>query len=91
MTRLVERLEHVKEVAVLTQETWNATTQNQTNRIVKVLAGITFVLTVPMLIGTYFGMNVRGIPEHWGFWPIVVFSTLLTVPLYFIAKKSDWI
>ena len=91
MTRLVERLEHVKEVAVLTQETWNATTQNQTNKVVKLLTGITFVMTVPMLIGTFFGMNLDGIPKGWGFWPVTFFSTALTVPLYMIAKRFDWL
>src|SRR5688500_2908166 len=52
LTRLVERLDQVKEVVVRTQETWNATTQSQTNEVVKLLTGYTIVLTVPMLIGT---------------------------------------
>lgn len=91
MTRLVERLEHVKEVAVLTQETWNATTQNQTNKIVKLLTGYTIVLTVPMLIGTFFGMNFeRGFPD-WNFWWVVAGSAGLMVPLYVLAKKFDWL
>jgi magnesium transporter len=90
MTRLAERLEHVKEVAVLTQETYNATLQNQTNRTVKLLAGVTFVVTIPMLIGTFFGMNLPGIPE-WNFWYVTLGAAGLMMPLYGLAKKWDWL
>lgn len=92
MTRLVERLEHVKEVAVLTQETWNATTQNQTNRVVKLLTGYTIVLTVPMLIGTFFGMNLpQGFPVEWNFWWVVAGSVGLMLPLYWFARRYGWL
>lgn len=90
MTRLAERLEHVKEVAVLTQETYNATLQNQTNRTVKLLAGVTFVVTIPMLIGTFFGMNLDGIPD-WDFWTVALGASALMLPLYLMAKKWDWL
>lgn len=92
MTRLVERLEHVKEVAVLTQETWNATTQNQTNKIVKLLTAYTIVLTVPMLIGTFFGMNLSvGFPSQWNFWWVVLISVMLMFPLLYAAKRFEWL
>lgn len=90
MTRLAERLEHVKEVAVLTQETYNATLQNQTNRTVKLLAGVTFVVTIPMLIGTFFGMNLDGIPD-WDFWTVTLGAAALMLPLYGLAKKWNWL
>jgi magnesium transporter len=95
MTRLSERLEHVKEVAVLTQETYNATLQNQTNRTVKLLTGVTIVITIPMLIGTFFGMNLTGIPR-WDigvgqFWTVVLFASSLMVPLYLAARKWNWL
>lgn len=96
MTRLAERLEHVNQVAVLTQETYNAAVTQQTNKIVKVLAGITFVLTVPMLVGTFYGMNLEGIPE-WDplgvgpWWTVTGFLAATAVPLYFLSKKLDWL
>lgn len=96
MTRLAERLEHVKEVAVLTQETYNATLQNQTNRTVKLLAGVTFVVTIPMLIGTFFGMNLEGIPR-WDpigigqFWTVAMGASAIMVPLYLLARKWNWL
>ena len=95
MTRLAERLEHVKEMAVLSQETWNATLANQTNRVVKLLTGVTIVLTVPMLIGTFWGMNVD-IPKPTifdlgPFWTITVASLAIMVPLFVFLKKADWL
>jgi magnesium transporter len=103
MTRLAERLEHVREVAVLTQESYNATVQienaqlqNQINKVVKVLAGITFVESVPLVVASLYGMNLQGIPQwHLGglnpFWSATVVMCGAMVPLYLIAKKFDWI
>jgi magnesium transporter len=97
MTRLAERLEHVKDMAVLSQETWNAATQHQTNRIIKFLAGITLVLTVPMVIGTFFGMNLDGVGVAWSlpglspFASVVVLSLVVMAPIYGFAKWRDWL
>ncbi|MES2155764.1 MAG: magnesium transporter CorA family protein [bacterium] len=95
MTRLSERLDHVRELAILTQETYNATLANQTNRIVKLLTGVTIVLTVPMLVGTFMGMNVpipQWDPIHVGtFWTVTGASMLAMVPLYAVLKKIDWV
>ncbi len=97
MTRLAERLEHVKEVAVLAQETYNATLANQTNRIVKFLTGVTIILTIPMLIGTLMGMNVpvpQWDPLRLGtfgpFWTFTAGSLLAMLPLYLWARKKNW-
>ncbi|HUR63144.1 MAG TPA: magnesium transporter CorA family protein [Candidatus Thermoplasmatota archaeon] len=90
MTRLAERLEHVKEMAVLAQETYNATLANQTNIVVKRLAGITLVLTIPMLLGTLWGMNLPGIPQ-WNFWGFMAVCVSSMVPAYWVARKWDWL
>jgi magnesium transporter len=96
MTRLAERLEHVKEVAVLTQETYNATLQNQTNKTVKILAGITFVESIPLVVASLYGMNLHGIPDVGllglnPFWTVTVLSVAAMVPMYWIARHRDWI
>jgi magnesium transporter len=88
-TRLTERLEHVKELAVLAHESYFAALQSQTNQIVKVLAGITFVVTIPMLVGTLFGMNFD-IPD-WNFYVVSGLLLASMVPLYVIAKTWDWL
>lgn len=91
MTRLAERLEHVRELAILTQETYNAATQNQTNRIIKLLTGVTLVATVPMLIGTFFGMNLTGGFPQLNFWHVTLGSLLIMAPIYAFVKWKDWI
>ena len=89
-TRLAERLDHVKEVAVVAHESYYAALQSQTNRIVKVLAGITFVVTVPMLMGTFFGMNSPQMPD-WPWWFVTGGLVASMVPLYLLARKWDWL
>lgn len=97
MTRLAERLEHVRESAVLGQESWNAATTHQTNKIIKFLAGITIVLTVPMIIGTFFGMNLEGVGVGWSLFGLSPFATVtlgsiaLMVPIYFWARYNKWL
>jgi magnesium transporter len=90
MTRLAERLEHVRDMAILAQETYNATLANQTNIVVKRLAGITLVLTIPMLLGTLWGVNLPGIPP-WHFWGFAALCLLSMVPAYWVARKWDWL
>lgn len=89
-TRLAERLEHVQELAVLAQETYNATLANQTNTVVKRLAGITFVLTIPMLVASIFGMNFGDYPM-WGPWIPAFVVTATMLPSYLLARKWDWL
>lgn len=90
MTRLAERLEHVREVASLAQESYNMALQNQTNRIVKLLTGVTLVATVPMLIGTLLGMNLQHLP-NWDFWPVTLVSLGAMLPLLYVARRYGWV
>ena len=81
---------------MLTQETYNATLQNQTNKTVKTLAGITLVESIPLVVASLYGMNLKGIPQ-WSvlglsaFWTATAFSLLAMLPLYWIARHRDWI
>jgi magnesium transporter len=90
MTRLAERLDHVRELAIMAHENYNAQLQIQTNRVVKFLTAVTFMLTVPMLVGTFFGMNLPGIPQV-PFWQVTLGALLFTVPVYFVARRWDWL
>ncbi|HET6398989.1 MAG TPA: magnesium transporter CorA family protein, partial [Candidatus Thermoplasmatota archaeon] len=96
-TRLAERLEHVKELAILAHESYNAALQNETNRTIKFLAGITLVLMVPTLIGTFYGMNLDGVEQQWRlaglnpFWSVVAVAGASMLPLYFLARRWNWL
>ncbi len=71
MVRLSERLDHVKEMALIAQETWNATLANQQNQVMKRLTVIAALLLFPGLVAGLGGMNFeQGFPQ-WGYWPVV--------------------
>jgi magnesium transporter len=89
-TRLTERLDHVKEVAILAHETYFAQLQSQTNTVVKRLTGITLVFLVPTILASIGGMNfLEGFPpiHFWTATAIVLGSTVVTA---FIAWRLKW-
>ncbi len=64
MVRMAERLDHVKEMALIAQETWNATLANQQNQVMKRLTVIAALLLFPGLIAGLGGMNFEsGFPQ----------------------------
>ncbi len=64
MVRIAERLDHVKEMALIAQETWNATLANQQNQVMKRLTVIAALLLFPGLIAGLGGMNFEaGFPQ----------------------------
>ncbi len=69
MVRLAERLEHVKEVTLIAQETWNATLANQQNQVMKRLTVVAALLLLPGLLAGLGGMNFDGIPD-WNYWHV---------------------
>ncbi|MBR0382692.1 MAG: magnesium transporter CorA family protein [Eubacterium sp.] len=55
---------------------------NNMNNVMKLLAVITVVLTIPTIISSALGMNVPGIPfagDPMGFWIMTIISIILTV------------
>lgn len=65
---------------------------NNLNGVMKFLASVTIVLSIPTIIASFYGMNVR-IPfeDSPHAFPIVIGITLLVViPVVFIFYKRDW-
>jgi len=66
---------------------------NQTGEVVKLLTLITVITTPLMMIGTWYGMNFKHMPEieyEHGYWiagSAMLTSTLLT---YWYFKKKKW-
>lgn len=88
-TRLAERLDHVKELAILAQETWNATLANHTNQTVRRLTVVTVALLVPNLIAQIFGMNLGPLPDWpfvWVSWSIIAMT--LAIVVYAFWRKA---
>ena len=64
---------------------------NNVNQVMKFLAAITIILSIPTMLASFWGMNV-GLPlsdNKFGFWYVVAASTILTilVILFFRKKK----
>ncbi len=66
--RVVERLDHVKDVALITQDTWNATLANEQNTVMKRLTVLAGLLLIPSLFAGIGGMNFADFPAEWSFW-----------------------
>ncbi len=63
---------------------------NNLNMVMKFLASVTIVLSIPMLIASFFGMNVP-VPwaeHHFGFYIVVLVSILLTIGATFVLWKK---
>jgi Mg2+ and Co2+ transporter CorA len=64
--------------------------------VTKKLTGLALIFAIPMLIASFYGMNVgmKGLPpadwDH-GFAWILVLTLVLTVAAYSYAKRRDWI
>ena len=64
---------------------------NNVNQVMKFLAAITIILSIPTMLASFWGMNVK-LPlsdVNFGFWYVIAISTILTilVILFFRKKK----
>ena len=55
-----------------TMESFASLISNNLNMVMKVLASITLIISIPMVISGYYGMNVDGIPLTSFWYPVVV-------------------
>jgi magnesium transporter len=67
---------------------------HQTNEGIKMLTGLTALTTPPILIGGWFGMNFRAMPELAPAWayPVAALATFgFTTALYFYLRRRRWL
>ncbi|RST59827.1 magnesium transporter CorA family protein [Siminovitchia terrae] len=66
--------------------------QNNVNRVLKLLAAFTIILSVPMLIASIYGMNVplpfQDLPN--AFWGVMTFTFVLTALCAFVFYKKQY-
>lgn len=68
-----------REILNGTMDTYASVISNNVNTIMKTLTVVTIVLTVPMIIAAFFGMNVKlPVSESNGFWIAVIFSLIVS-------------
>ena len=74
-----------------TMDAFASVISNNLNIAMKFLSVITIVLTVPTIVTSALGMNVRGIPfanNSYGFWIVVGISLLMTLAAGAIIAKN---
>ncbi len=65
---------------------------NNLNIVMKLLTTITIVMSIPTMVSSFYGMNVRGLPfaEHpYGFWIVLGFAALISLIVALIFSKKD--
>ncbi|MFO1500369.1 MAG: magnesium/cobalt transporter CorA [Verrucomicrobiota bacterium] len=66
---------------------------NRTGEVVKLLTMITVITTPLMMVGTWYGMNFKNMPElEWrhGYWLAGAITVFWTAAVYFYFKKRGW-
>jgi magnesium transporter len=67
---------------------------NRTGEIVKLLTMITVVTTPLMMVGTWYGMNFKHMPElewKYGYWGALLLTLLSTLATYWYFKRKKWL
>jgi magnesium transporter len=89
--RLAERLDHVRETALIAQETWNATLANQQNETMKRLTVVAALLLFPALLAGIGGMNFAGGFPSWDFWAVTTGILAFVVVGLLVAVWRKWL
>ena len=61
---------------------------NNLNMVMKVLASLTLIVSIPTVISGLYGMNVEGLPYPY-FWVTIVIMAVCMFLAYLILKKKD--
>ena len=62
---------------------------NNLNVIMKLLASVTILMTVPNIVFSFYGMNVGRLPFAGSFWPPLLISAAIIVAAGIVLKKKD--
>lgn len=76
-----------------THDAYTAIMTNNLNKEIKLFTSLTVILTIPTIISSFFGMNVRlPLQDHsLGFLAILVLTTVVVGSLLFLFNKNDWL
>ena len=75
------------------REAYSTIMTNNLNRVIKLFTSLTVILTLPTILGTYYGMNVA-LPfqdSPVAFFGIVLFSLATSASAIIIFIKNDWL
>lgn len=75
-----------------TMDAYASVISNNLNIVMKLLASVTIVLSVPTIVASLWGMNVKGLPfanNPFGFGIILLLAATISIGAYLILKKKD--
>lgn len=77
-----------------TMDAFASVISNNLNIVMKFLATVTIVMSIPTMIASFYGMNVNsaGMPfanNFWGFWIVLGFAALISLIVALIFSKKD--
>lgn len=75
-----------------TMDSFASIISNNVNTIMKRMTSLSIVLSIPTVIGSFFGMNVPFKGEHWmwSFPIIILFSGVLSFSAFYIFRRIKW-
>lgn len=75
-----------------TMDAYASVISNNLNIVMKLLASVTIVLSIPTIVSGLWGMNIEGMPfqnNPYGFSIMIIISAVISIISYFILKKKD--
>lgn len=72
-----------------TMDAFASVISNNLNIVMKVLASVTIVISIPNIIAGFYGMNVQGLPLTQFFWFPIVLSLALMAGVGWLLHKKD--
>lgn len=91
--QLIERSQMNLNIISNIRNAYSTIMTNNLNRVIKFLTALTIILNVPMIISSFYGMNVSlplaGSPL--AFWQISSFTLIITLILLLVFSKNRWL
>ena len=91
--QLIERSQMNLNIISNIRNAYSTIMTNNLNRVIKFLTALTIILNIPMIISSFYGMNIAlplaGSPL--AFWQISSFTLIITLILLLIFSKNRWL
>ncbi len=90
--RATDWTESLRDLVTTILETNLAIQGNRMNLVMKKVTSWAAIIAVPTAITGFYGQNVPypGFSAHWGFWFSSALIVVMSVGLYFLFRRNDW-
>ena len=92
--KISETFETFRDLMGNLREAYQAGMHNRLNEIMRILTALTTIFIPPTLITSIYGMNFQNLPvihSDYGFSIVMGISITLSICIYFIFRKKDWL